>query len=180
MTFKRTNPGNKTARMLQVEARLGHSLEDDYREHYLEKGWGQKRLADRWGVKRNTVFESSERNRSRSWVEMLNLQVRRVEELLALPPPDLPACEACRDNSVPLERAHWVESCKGGTALPDNIVLLCPNCHTRLDQLCDPVTTERVRAVLLYRAAKKVLEKGGCTAEQFLALCRRIVGARDA
>ena len=180
MTFKHTPTGKKTARMLQVEARLGRTLEEDYREHYLEKGWGQKRLADRWGVKRNTVFESSERNRSRGWVEMLGLPVRRVEDVAPPTPPARPACEACGENSVPLERAHWVESSKGGRASPDNIVLLCPNCHTRLDQLCDPVTTERVRAVLLYRAAKTLLAAGECTAEQFLALCKRVLGAREA
>lgn len=178
MKFKRTHPGEKTGRMLQVEARLGHTLEEDYREHYLERGWGQKRLADRWGVKRNTVFESNERVRRRSWVEMLNLPVRGVDELVPPPPPDRPGCEACADSSAPLERAHWVESSRGGPSSADNIVLLCPNCHTRLDQLCDPVTTERIRAVLLHRAAKKLLETGDCTAEQFLALCKRILGAR--
>jgi 5-methylcytosine-specific restriction endonuclease McrA len=181
MAFKRTHPGKKTALMLQVEARLGCTLEEDYREHYLEKGLGQKRLADRWGVKRNTVFESSERNRSRSWVEMLGLPVRRVEaELPPPPPPARPACEACAETSVPLERAHWVESSKGGRTSPDNIVLLCPNCHTKLDQLSDRVTTERVRAVLLHRAARKLLATGACTPEQFLEVCKQIIGGRPA
>jgi len=179
MAFKRTNPGEKTVRMLQVEARLGRSLEEDYREYYLDKGWGQKRLADRWGVKRNVVFESSARNRSRSWIEMLHLPVRRAQDLPAPAPRAMPACEACTDNSVPLERAHWLESNKGGPASPDNIVLLCPNCHKKLDQLADPVTIERVRSALLFKAATRLLGTKGSTAEQLLLLCRRILSARN-
>ena len=100
--------------MLQVEARLGCTLEEDYRQHYLEKGLGQKRLADRWRVTRNTVFESSVRSRSRSWVEMLGLPVRRIEEDEPAPLPRVRrACEACAENSVSLERAHWIEASKG-------------------------------------------------------------------
>ena len=181
MAFKRTHPGKKTALMLQVEGRLGCTLEEDYRQHYLEKGLGQKRLADRWGVKRNTVFESNARSRSRSWVEMLGLPVRRIEEDEPAPLPRVRrACEACAENSVSLERAHWVVASKGGNASPENIVLLCPNCHTKLDLLCDPKTTERARAALLHRAARNLLAGSACTPEQFLDICKRIVGARSA
>ena len=75
--FQQTPLGTKTARMLEVEKRLGVSLEDDYREHVVEKGWGQRRLANRWGVKRQTIFDTSVRGRKRSWVQMLGYPSRR-------------------------------------------------------------------------------------------------------
>jgi hypothetical protein len=116
MKYVRTKPGQKTARMQAVETRLGRTLEEDYEEYYVQKGWGQIRLAKRWGVKRSTVFESNARGRRRSWVEMLNLPMRQVEEVAPLPSPALPACEACGETSVPLERAHWVEARHGGSS----------------------------------------------------------------
>jgi hypothetical protein len=156
---------------------LGRTLEEDYREFYLEKRLGQKRLADRWGVQRNMIFDSNKRNRSRSWVEMLGLSVRRNEEESSTPPRPRPACEACSENTVPLERAHWWEAKDRGPASPENIVSLCPNCHTRLDRQTDAALTERVRAILLHRAASNALRKG-CTPEQFLLLCQQILNAR--
>ena len=54
--FKRTPDGVKTERMLEVEDHIGATLQDDYRARYLEGGWGQKRLANHWGVARNQVF----------------------------------------------------------------------------------------------------------------------------
>lgn len=177
MVYKRTAPGQKTPRMLQVEAHLGRTLEEDYREFYLEKKLGQKRLADRWGVRRNMIFDSNKRNRCRSWVEMLGLLVRRLEEPTLPTPRPRPACEACSENTVPLERAHWWEAKDRGPASPENIVLLCPNCHSKLDRQHDPALTERIRAILLHRAASKVLAKG-CTPEQFLLMCEQIINAR--
>jgi hypothetical protein len=47
--FKRTPDGVKTSRMLEVQKRIGATLEDDYKAKYLDGGWGQKRLADHWG-----------------------------------------------------------------------------------------------------------------------------------
>jgi len=131
MVFKRTPDGKKTVRMFQAEAHLGRTLEEDYDDYYVTRGWGQKRLAGRWGVKRALVFELSPRSRRRRWVETLGLPVRRElddHQVPAAPPP--PACEACSESSVPLERAHWWEAKDGGPALAFNIFLLCPNCHT--------------------------------------------------
>ncbi len=178
MPYKRTAPGQKTRRMLQVEAQLGRTLEEDYREFYIEKRLGQKRLADRWGVRRNMIFESNKRNRGRGWVEMLGLPVRRVEEESGiLPARPRPACEACSEDSAPLERAHWREARDGGPITPENIVSLCPNCHTLLDRNDDPALIERIRAILLYRAASKCIAKG-CTPDHFILLCRKILKAR--
>ncbi len=176
--FRRTQAGHKTDRMLRVEARVGCSLEEDYRHYYLEKGWGQKRLADRWGVKRNTVFESNTRSRRRCWVEMLNLPTRRPQEATESVRSTPQVCEACAESSAPLERAHWVPSSEGGPSSFENIILLCPNCHAKLDQLHDPSTVERVRAILLYRTAVRLVGAKGSTAEQFLITCRRIIEAR--
>ena len=177
MVYKRTEPGQKTRRMLEVEAHLNRTLEEGYQEFYVEKKWGQKRLADRWGVRRNMIFDSSRRNRSRSWVEMLGLSVRRETEPQALPPRWRPACEACSEEGVPLERAHWWEARGGGLASADNIVLLCPNCHTKLDRGADHAFTEKVRAILLHRAASKLLATK-CRPEQLLHLCQQVLGAR--
>jgi len=174
--FQRTPPGQKTARMLQLEAKLGRTLEEDYREFYIEKQWGQTRLASRWGMPRNTIFHSSKRNGSRCWVEMLNLPIRGGEDQAPAAPQPQPACEACHNDTVPLERAHWLEATNGGSRWKDNTLLLCPNCHTNLDR-GDPVLTEKLRAILLHRAASTAL-KNGHTAEQLLTTCRRIINAR--
>ncbi len=176
--FKRTPAGQKTDLMLKVEARIGRTLEEDFREYYLEKGWGQMRLAHRWGVKRDTIFQSNTRSRMRSWVQMLNLPVRRLQEPTHVSQSTRQKCEVCVDSSVPLERAHFVPARDGGSSLSENIVLLCPNCHTKLDNLGDPDTTERVRAVLLHRTAMRVLGIKGYTPEQFLITCERIINAR--
>jgi len=176
--FKRTPTGTKTDHMLRVEARIGRSLEEDYRDYYLERGWGQKRLADRWGVKRATVFESNARSRRRSWVEMLHLPTRDVGEAAQPPQPPRTTCESCGECSVPLERAHWLPASHCGISASDNIVLLCPNCHTKLDHVQDPGTIERVRAALLHRTARRVLGVKGVTADQFMIICKRILEAR--
>lgn len=177
MSFKRTAPGQKTARMLQVEARLGRTLEEDYHDLYMGRNWGQRRLARHWGVGVNVVFYSRKRNRSRCWVDMLSLP-RRVSEHPSVPSlPARPACDSCSENTVPLERAHWLEARERGPASPENILLLCPNCHTRLDRQQDPALIERLRAILLHRAASKALAKS-CSPGHLLALCRQILTAR--
>ncbi len=178
MTYERTKPGQKTARMLAVEARLGRTLEEDFAEYYVQKGWGQTRLAKRWGVKRSTVFESNPRARRRSWVEMLNLPMRHGEEASSTIEVTPPACEACGVTGVSLERAHWVEARDGGSSAPHNIALLCPNCHTKLDQQSDPVVTERIRAALLYKTANRAVETRNITPEEFLHQCEQIMNAR--
>jgi len=176
--FSRTPDGSKTALMRKVEARIGRSLEDDYHEYYLVKGWGQKRLADRWGVRRATIFEPRARTRGRSWVQMLQLTTRPSAEPTRVLETKRHACEVCGDSSVPLERAHWVPASDGGVSASDNILALCPNCHTKLDQVHDPATTARARAVLLHRTARRVLALNGHTAEQFMTTCERIIAAR--
>lgn len=176
--FERTAPGQKTVAMLHVETKLGRTLEEDYREFYITQGWGHRRLAKRWGVSHHTIFQSRPRNGFRSWVEMLGLPRRSQQALPPATPRVGPACEACGNDSVPLERAHWLEATNGGSTRQDNTLLLCPNCHTLLDQ-GDPTLTEKLRAILLHRAASTALNNA-FTPEQLLTTCRRIISARAA
>jgi hypothetical protein len=78
--FLPTPKGQKTPKMKEVERHLGRTLEEDFHEYHLEKGWGQKRIANRWGVPRNLIFSTSTRGGRRSWVTMLDLPVRRLEK----------------------------------------------------------------------------------------------------
>jgi hypothetical protein len=48
--FLPTPTGVKTPKMHEVEERLGKTLEKDLREKYHERGWGQKRISQSWGV----------------------------------------------------------------------------------------------------------------------------------
>jgi len=56
--FKRTPTGAKTPKMIEVEGRIGRSLEEDYTELYLNGPYGQKRLANRWGVKKTQILSA--------------------------------------------------------------------------------------------------------------------------
>jgi hypothetical protein len=53
--FLRIPKGEKTPKMLEVEKRLGRKLEDDYREYYIEKKWGQTKMANRWLVPKGVI-----------------------------------------------------------------------------------------------------------------------------
>lgn len=124
--------GVKTARMLEVESRLGRTLEADFREFYVEKGWGQKKLAKRWGVTRPAIFGRGETT-VKCWVQVLGLPVRREARAVSPKPAwPSPACEICGAKGV-LEGAHWIPAAKGGEATPSNVLKLCPNCHKQLD-----------------------------------------------
>jgi len=181
--FQPTPPGTKTALMLKVERRLGVSLEDDYRRHYIEMDWGQRRLANRWRVQRSTIFGGRLRARKRTWVQILALPTKSTNtEPQDAPVHEPPACELCGADDVPLEGAHWISASEGGSATRTNILRLCPNCHTRLDVANDENTTERARAVLLFRAAKDFLERNANptphTHSHFIALCASIIGRK--
>lgn len=176
--FRRTPPGEKTAKMLEVEARIGRSLEDDYREMYLNGQYGQTRLATRWGVKKALIFDHKMRDGRRCWVQMLGLPTKNARAPEASASPFKKQCELCGTDDVPLERAHWVPASAGGSKRQHNIVLLCPNCHTRLDQVEDARTIEMVRAVILFRQAKTTLADRSTTPQDFLDLCRSILNGR--
>ena len=68
--------GVKTPRMLEVETRLGRTLEEDFAEYYVEKEWGQKKMSKRWGVTRTSIFGRYEKTTDlKSWVQVLQLPV---------------------------------------------------------------------------------------------------------
>lgn len=158
--FLPTKPGEKTPKMLEVERRLGRTLEKDFHDYYVVRGFGQKRLANRWGVHRNNIFGTSTRGGRRSWVAMLGFDVRRHRPpRTAREHSDTKRCECCGESGVPLDQAHWIASADGGPAHKWNLLELCPNCHRKLHRE-DRLTEEKCRKVLLFRVCKAVFESG--------------------
>jgi DNA-binding XRE family transcriptional regulator len=174
--FRRVPQEEKTSEMLTVEKRLGKSLEEDFIEYYHNAHYSQAKMATRWGVTKATIFSNKLRGGSTPcWVVRLNLQhlVRAADMAQETPPqfPSLPQqhdkaaaapkenerCEVCGTNDVGLERAHWQPEKQGGTMDYWNILRLCPNCHTKLDNQRNHETTEKARRVLLLRVAKRIL-----------------------
>jgi 5-methylcytosine-specific restriction endonuclease McrA len=180
--FKRTPEGAKTERMLEVEKRIGRTLEEDYEENYLRGRLGQKRLANHWGVARNQVFGVLRGGR-RNWVQMLGLPAKGGSSQAIARERTSRKCEICGATEVPLEGAHWLSARDGGSARLDNILRLCPNCHTRLDVMEHAPTIERARRVLLLRAAEAFLATTSARDEEtqraFFVLCQRIIAARQ-
>ena len=178
--FVRTPEGQKTPKMLEVEQRLGRTLEEDFREYHVEKGWGQQRIAIRWGVRKNLVFCSNPRARTRCWVEMLELPVRRVDEQSdpsAWQVDRRVKCEICEEHGEHFDGAHWIGAAAGGGTQGFNILRLCPNCHRKLDR-DDPTTTERAKEALLFRETKRILETGrdsNAKQKELVKVCEAIV-----
>lgn len=181
--FQRTPEGQKTPKMVEVERRLGRTLNEDFREYYLEKGWGQRRLSKRWGVLPNTVFVSRPRNGFRCWAEILNLTVRRTDEQMSVNSAASErtlTCEVCEEFETHLDRAHWISNEEGGGTQSFNILRLCPNCHRKLDR-DDSATTERAREILLLREAKRIIETGRDSAtkqKDLVRVCQAIITRR--
>lgn len=176
--------GVKTPRMLEVEARLGRTLEEDFQEYYVEKGWGQKKLTKRWGVTRAAIFGRGETTDLKCWVQVLQLPIRReTAPASAKEARQEPSCEICGVSGVPLEGAHWIAASKGGNASPSNIIKLCPNCHTQLDLSEDSKTTAHAQAVLLARVARRFIESPESFNReqqlQFVRLCKSIIERRN-
>src|ERR1044071_6698918 len=143
MKFVRTPEGEKTPIMREVEKRIGRTLEEDFQEHYVKKGWGYRKLANRWGVSKDTICTN--RGRARSWVEILNLPARREFSNGTPKTISSPSCEICNANDVRLDEAHWFANRHGGSKKSYNILKLCPNCHRKLDR-DDSTTIELCRA----------------------------------
>jgi 5-methylcytosine-specific restriction endonuclease McrA len=126
--------------MLKVGEQIGRTLEEDYRLYYVDGKYGQKRLANRWGVKRQLIFGSLP-GRRRNWVQMLGLPTKGKN--ITQPRLGPPQCELCSESDCPLERAHWIPASEKGGAGSNNIVRLCRNCHGKLDLVADEGTVER-------------------------------------
>ena len=176
--------GVKTPRMLEVEARLGRTLEEDFQEYYVEKGWGQKKLTKRWRVTRTAIFGRDQAEDLKCWVQVLQLPIRRETALAsANETRQKTSCEICGVSGVPLEGAHWIAASKGGDTSPTNIIKLCPNCHTQLDLSEDSKTTAHAQAVLLTRVARRFIESPEIFNReqqlQFVRLCNSILQRRN-
>jgi hypothetical protein len=173
--FVRTPEGQKTPKMIEVEKKIGRTLEEDFQEYHVEKGWGQIRMAKRWGVKRNTIFYSIPRSGQRSWVEMLNLPVRCETTAENDTQTSITeSCEICGISDVSLDDAHWFPDRDGGSTKSHNILKLCPNCHRKLDR-GDPVTVELCRERLLFREVKKLIESNSATSKRLRNLVEAIL-----
>ncbi|HUO17532.1 MAG TPA: HNH endonuclease signature motif containing protein [Verrucomicrobiae bacterium] len=66
-------------------------------------------------------------------------------------------CARCHAD-VPLERAHWIARRDSGPSDSWNLVDLCPNCHTLLDNGDEDVVRE-VKEIVLLKAVRKLLEQ---------------------
>jgi hypothetical protein len=53
--------------MLAVEKTLDQTLEEDFQEYYIRKNWGQKKLANRWGMKKAQIFDDHMPGGRRCW-----------------------------------------------------------------------------------------------------------------
>jgi 5-methylcytosine-specific restriction endonuclease McrA len=156
--FLPTPRGKKTAKMIEIEKKLGKTLEEDFDDFYVKRKWGQKRLANRWGVPRNLIFAKNLRGKRRSWSQMLNLPVRLLEkEKLGEEKIQDQGCEICLETDIALDRAHWVAASKGGSNRTYNILNLCPNCHRKLDNE-DEKTVRQAKETLLFREVKKIIQ----------------------
>jgi hypothetical protein len=173
--FVRTPDGEKTPKMIEVEKKIGRTLEKDFQEYYVEKGWGQPRMAKRWGIGRNTIFQSVPRSGQRSWVEMLNLPIRREAAATNNVQTSVTeSCEICGVNDVSLDDAHWFADRDGGSTKSYNILKLCPNCHRKLDR-DDPAAIELCREKLLFREVKKLIESNSVTPKRLKNLIEAIL-----
>jgi len=173
--FKPIPDGVKTPKMIQVEQRIGRALEHDYGLNYLHGTMGQKRLALRWGVPRGLIFGPLA-GRRRCWVQRLSLAKKGKPSVPGRCENIGHGCEICRNTTVQPEAAHWIARRDGGVSSHFNILKLCPNCHTLLDQ-GDESTTGRTCEILLWRAAESFVskaERGAQVQRQFLQVCLSI------
>ena len=68
-------------------------------------------------------------------------------------------CELCgqpapfqRKDNTPYLEAHYVKwLSKGGSPTIDNLVVLCPNCHSRVHELNDPEDTRKLQEIIKHR-----------------------------
>jgi hypothetical protein len=175
--FKATPKGKKTKKMLEVEKQLGHTLEEDFKLYYIERGQGQKRIAQRWGVQRQLIFGHGPASKRRSWLEHLGLPKRisePVQDNLTFPDK---SCAICHDSHFPTVGAHWVARGKGGSRKRHNIVKLCRNHHDLLDR-GDVEIEEKVMELLLVNEARRLSEAGfynNTAIKQFVSNCQSII-----
>lgn len=169
----------KTDKIREQEKRLGVEFEDDYETTYIVGKMSNNKFAQRWNTSRGLIFGPLTEGRQ-CWVDKFNLP-RRNQQTTEEQQDDSPKlerkkqCEVCHIDDVDLEKAHWIANCDGGDRKSNNILRLCPNCHTKLDQQRDPKTTRRAERALLYRAVTELLESDDADPRSLQQLCHQIL-----
>ena len=158
--FPKIPDGVKTPKMLEVEKRLGKTLEEDFDEFYVRQGKGQKELARRWGVPRGLIFSENMRGPRSCWAKKLTFPVRRESGSKEKAPSKEfgQRCELCSTGEARFHGAHWVPRAEGGSDRRHNVLRLCPKCHDKLDNLHAPETVSVALEVILFRETKRLTE----------------------
>lgn len=160
--FLKTPKGSKTPKMLEVEKYLSElegkntTLEEDYKKYYIEKGWGQKKLADRWRASRGHIFGNHMKDGRQSWVKILSLTKRNATTSGNKKTNTKYICENCGDDA-PLHGAHFIPKAEGGSNKPFNIIKLCGSCHNKFDLRNDKKLHTSIMKTLLRREVLKII-----------------------
>jgi len=65
----------KTKKILDKEKEIGVKFEEDYRKNYKEGDMSQRGFANRWGVSRTLIFDTSLSKHGRiSWIQRVGLR----------------------------------------------------------------------------------------------------------
>jgi hypothetical protein len=174
--FVRTPRRQKTEKMRQEETRLGVKFEDDYLEKVVNGDWGQKRFSKRWNVGNKSLIFRKPHDGRRSWIEILGLPSYRQHAAVQKERSNPIGCARCGAADVSLEKAHWIPRRDGGTASWWNVIDLCPNCHTRLDNY-DKQIVRDIEEIVLVKAMRRLLEQKDELAlrKQLVDICTAIV-----
>lgn len=174
--FKPIPQGQKTPLMLEVEKRIGRTIEEEYQNLYIEQDWSQRDLAEKWNVKRSTIFAPHKRTGRRSWVKILRLPTkndgtRGTNQISASTFSTYlhiqKQCECCNTPFDFPDRAHWIPASAGGSTSSNNILKLCPNCHRLLDRGQNQDIIERCKKILFCREIRKAIEQGSSDEELY-------------
>ena len=128
------------------------------------------------GTSRNLIFGPLPGKRI-TWVKRLNLPVRKSNYVKAKIKAPKKECEVCGDNTVTLDKAHWVDKAKGGSNRMFNRIFLCPTCHRKLHNEDDRIVY-LTKVNLLYREMEKFIERSKHTLnekENLLKLSEAII-----
>ena len=178
--FLPTPKGQKTDKMLEIEKRLGRTLEEDWEQYYVKEDHSQRQVAYRWRHPRHLIFHSNHRgDRSQSWQAKLGLP-KKPKHSAASAARKLAKsrCEICGSDEVKPHKAHWIADNDGGGTQGFNIIRLCPNHHSLLDNKRDPATIDRGKEILLFRSAKRIIETGSDGLEkqkELVRVCQQII-----
>ena len=165
--------------MLEIQNRLGCTLEEDYDRQYIKGDCSQRQLAYRWRHPRHLIFHSNHRgDRTQSWVSKLGLPKKpKHSAVSAVSHGAKSRCEICGNDEVKPHNAHWIANKHGGGTQRFNIIRLCPNHHQLLDK-GDAATTARSQEILLFRESRRIIETGpdgSAKQKDLVRVCQAII-----